>query len=218
MHPALPARARCGTPAGAPPLPPPPLHHPHQRWLSDRPLGTPCGRGLPQKAQVGEKVLRGTHFAVGADGRAQELPRAAPAVHPQHAQDLQEAQAAQGGGQHIALVSHGNHRHRGDQHEDVWGRGQRGGGGEGEEGQANAMESPQALGTAPEHGCLPKATGPDGHRRVGTGCGPVRLQPSFSIPGKGFPEAPQGDRVTRRPRGVRGMPRSWRGSLKLRRG
>ena len=67
-----------------------------------------------------QRLLRGTYFAVGADGRAQELPGAAPPVHSQHPKDLQEAQAPQGRGQDVALVSHGNHRHRCDQHEDVW--------------------------------------------------------------------------------------------------
>ena len=61
-----------------------------------------------------------THFAVGADGRAQELPGATPPIHAKHPQYLQEAQAPQGRGQDIALVSHGNHRHRSNQHEDVW--------------------------------------------------------------------------------------------------
>lgn len=114
---------------------------------------------MPRKlrGRGGEQLLRGTYFAVGADGRAQKLPRAAPAVHSEHAQDLQEAQAAQGGGQNIALVSHGNHRHRGDQHEDVWEGGRRGGGGEGKEGQAKAMAPSQALAacgrTGAEPGC-----------------------------------------------------------------
>lgn len=71
---------------------------------------------------VGAWLLHGTYFAVGADGGAQELPGAAPAVHPEHAQNLQEAQAPQGGGQDVALVPHGDHGHRGNQHEDVWGR------------------------------------------------------------------------------------------------
>lgn len=56
------------------------------------------------------------------DGGAQQFPGAPPAVHSQHPQDLQEAQAAQGCGQHVALVTHRHHRHRGDQHEDVWER------------------------------------------------------------------------------------------------
>lgn len=78
-----------------------------------------------------QRLLGGTYFAVGADGRAQELPGAAPPVHSQHPKDLQEAQAPQGRGQDVALVSHGNHRHGRDQHEDVWkeGRGWQGRGG-----------------------------------------------------------------------------------------
>jgi hypothetical protein len=59
---------------------------------------------------------------VGTDSRAQELPGATPPIHSKHAQDLQEAKASQGGGQDIALVSHGNHWHRGNQYEDVWER------------------------------------------------------------------------------------------------
>lgn len=93
------------------------------------PSGDTLLEGTPWKAlRVGAHVaswpLRGTYFAVGADGRAQELPGAAPAVHPEHAQDLQEAQAPQRRGQDIALVAHGDHGHRGNQHEDVWERAQ----------------------------------------------------------------------------------------------
>lgn len=80
-------------------------------------------KGMGWDAHVASWLLRGTYFAVGADGRAQQLPGAAPPVHPQHAQNLQEAQAPQGRGQDIALVAHGDHGHRGDQHEDVWERG-----------------------------------------------------------------------------------------------
>ena len=101
-----------------------PSHH-HQWWQD--PPGTPSGRGCrgpdagrKEASPVVQRLLGGTYFAVGADGRAQELPGAAPPVHSQHPKDLQEAQAPQGRGQDVALVSHGNHRHRCDQHEDVW--------------------------------------------------------------------------------------------------
>ena len=71
--------------------------------------GLDVGRKAP--SPVVRRLLSGTYFAVGADGRAQELPGAAPPVHSQHPKDLQEAQAPQGRGQDVALVSHGNHWH-----------------------------------------------------------------------------------------------------------
>lgn len=59
------------------------------------------------------------YLAVSVDGRAQQFPGSSSSVHAQHPEDLQEPQAAQGRSQHIALVTHRHHRHRGDQHEDV---------------------------------------------------------------------------------------------------
>ena len=61
-----------------------------------------------------------SYLTVCVDGGPQQFPGASSSVHAQHPQDLQEAQAAQGRGQHIALVTHRHHRHRGNQHEDVW--------------------------------------------------------------------------------------------------
>ena len=60
-----------------------------------------------------------SYLTVSVDGRPQQFPGPPPPVHAQHPQDLQEAQAAQGRGQHVALVTHRHHRHRGNQHEDV---------------------------------------------------------------------------------------------------
>lgn len=98
-----------------------------------------------QEASAVWPLRSDTYFAVGADGRAQELPGAAPPVHAKHPQYLQEAQTPQGRGQDIALVSHGNHRHRGNQHEDVW-REDGGWQGRGKGGQAKAREPSQAVG------------------------------------------------------------------------
>lgn len=124
MSPRLPVPAHCSTPG----MPLPAIissgrttalwgHHTgagEGRWArSPRSLVAPRAPSWPG---------RSTYFAVRADGGAQELPGATPAVHPEHAQDLQETQAPQGRGQDIALVAHGDHRHGGDQHEDVWGR------------------------------------------------------------------------------------------------
>lgn len=60
-----------------------------------------------------------SYLAVCVDGGAQQFPGSSPPVHAQHPQDLQEAQAPQGRGQHITLVTHRHHRHRGNQHKDV---------------------------------------------------------------------------------------------------
>lgn len=62
------------------------------------------------------------HLAVGINYRSQQLPGACSAVHPQHAQDLQEPQAPDGrGGKNVALRSSCQHRHWGNQHHDVCG-------------------------------------------------------------------------------------------------
>lgn len=89
------------------------------------------GRRFCRKVQAGEReacvtswLFHNTYFAVGTDSWAQELPGATPPIHSKHAQDLQEAEASQRGSQDIALVSHGNHWHRSNQHEDIWERGQ----------------------------------------------------------------------------------------------
>lgn len=65
--------------------------------------------------------LEWCHLAVGVNYRSQQLPGAPPAVHTQHAQDLQESQTPDGrGGEHIALRTGRQHWHGGDQHHDVW--------------------------------------------------------------------------------------------------
>lgn len=62
------------------------------------------------------------HLAVGINYRSQQLPGACSAVHPQHAQDLQEPQAPDGrGGKNVALRSSCQHRHWGNQHHDICG-------------------------------------------------------------------------------------------------
>lgn len=77
---------------------------------------------LPSVPLVVSSGRRRSYLTVCVDGGAQQFPGPPPAVHAQHPQDLQEAQAAQGRGQHVTLVPHRHHRHRGNQHEDVWER------------------------------------------------------------------------------------------------
>ena len=48
-------------------------------------------------------------LAVGVDDGAQQLPGAAPPVHAHHAEDLEEAEAAQGRGGHHPLPQPGQH-------------------------------------------------------------------------------------------------------------
>lgn len=60
------------------------------------------------------------HLAVRVDHRAEQLPGAAAAVHAHHAQDLQEAHAAQRRrGKDVALRARGDDRHRGHEHDEV---------------------------------------------------------------------------------------------------
>jgi len=61
------------------------------------------------------------HLAVGVDDGSQQLPGASTAVHAQHPEDLQEAETPDGRrGEHVALGTGSQHRHRRDQHHDVW--------------------------------------------------------------------------------------------------
>lgn len=60
------------------------------------------------------------HLAVRVDHRAEQLPGAAAAVHAHHAQDLQEAHAAQRRrGKDVTLRARGDDRHRGHEHDEV---------------------------------------------------------------------------------------------------
>lgn len=60
------------------------------------------------------------HLAVGVDDRAQQLPGAAATVHAHHAQDLQEAHAAQRrGGKDVALGAGGDDGHRGNEDDEI---------------------------------------------------------------------------------------------------
>lgn len=61
-----------------------------------------------------------SHLAVGVDDGAQQFPGAAAAVHAHHAQDLQEAHAAQRRrGEDVALSARGDDGHRGDEHDEI---------------------------------------------------------------------------------------------------
>lgn len=63
-----------------------------------------------------------SYLTVGINHRPQQLPGAPPAVHPHHAQDLKEAEAAQRwGGKHVTLATGWNHSNRGDEDNDIWG-------------------------------------------------------------------------------------------------
>lgn len=60
------------------------------------------------------------HLAVGVHHRPQQLPGPAPPVHPDHAEDLQEAQTPQdGGGEDVPLAAGRDHRHGRNQDDDV---------------------------------------------------------------------------------------------------
>ena len=67
-----------------------------------------CGRTRP----VSDTPPGGPHLAVRVDNRAQQLPGAPAAVHAHHAQDLQEAHAAQRRrGKDVALRARGDDSH-----------------------------------------------------------------------------------------------------------
>jgi len=52
----------------------------------------------------GEHTIAILYLSVSVDDGSEELPGAAPAVHSDHAEDLEEAEAAQGGGgEHLAV-------------------------------------------------------------------------------------------------------------------
>lgn len=60
------------------------------------------------------------YLAVGVDDGAQQLPGAAATVHAHHAQDLQEAHAAQRrGGEDVALGAGGDDGHGGDEDDEI---------------------------------------------------------------------------------------------------
>lgn len=60
------------------------------------------------------------HLAVSVDHGAQQFPGASAAVHAHHAQDLQEAHAAQRRrGENIALSARGDDGHRGDEDDEI---------------------------------------------------------------------------------------------------
>ena len=68
----------------------------------------------------------GPHLAVGVDHGPQQLPGSSAAVHTQHPEDLQEAETSDGGrGEHVALGTGRQHRHRRNQHHHVWPEGRR---------------------------------------------------------------------------------------------
>lgn len=62
-----------------------------------------------------------TYLPVNEDDGAKQPPGAALPVHVQHAQDLQEADAADGRrGEHLAVGAHRQHHDGGHHHDQVW--------------------------------------------------------------------------------------------------
>ena len=60
------------------------------------------------------------HLSVYEHDRAEQAPRAALPVHVQHAQDLQEADAADGrGGEHLAIGADREHHDAGHHHDQI---------------------------------------------------------------------------------------------------
>lgn len=65
-------------------------------------------------------TLRSAHLSVNEDNGAEQAPRAALSVHVQHAQDLQEADAADGrGGEHLAVGPGRQHHYRRHHHDQI---------------------------------------------------------------------------------------------------